>query len=115
MNMPRFNMNWIYFVAIMALVVLYMTSGGESVAQVRTETTYSDFKTYVTKGYAEKIVMNKTQSKLKMYVKAAHIRDVFGKGHEQVGTNPYIEVEIGSVEQVEQFIDAAREQQQFTG
>ena len=30
MNMPRFNMNWIYFLAIMALIVLYMTSGGES-------------------------------------------------------------------------------------
>ena len=115
MNMPRFNMNWIYFVAILALIILYMTSGGESVAQVRTETTYSDFKTYVTKGYADKIVMNKTQNKLKMYVKAAHIREVFGQGHQQVGTNPYIEVEIGSVDQVEKFIDDAREKKQFTG
>ena len=115
MNMPRFNMNWIYFVAILSLVALYMTSGGESVTQVRTETTYSDFKAYVTKGYADKIVMNKTQNKLKMYVKAAHIREVFGQGHQQVGTNPYIEVEIGSVDQVEKFVDDAREKKQFTG
>ena len=106
MNMPRFNMNWIYFLAIMALIFLYMTSGGESASQVHVETTYSDFKTYVTKGYADKIVVNKTQNKLKMYVKAEHIRDVFNKGHQQVGTNPYIEVEIGSVDQVEKFVAA---------
>ena len=115
MNMPRFNMNWIYFIAIMTLVTLYLTSGGDETAQVRTETTYSDFKVYVQKGYADKIVMNKVQNKLKMYVKAEHIREVFNKGHQQVGTNPYIEVEIGSVEQVEKFVDKAREQKQFTG
>ena len=115
MNMPKFNMNWIYFIAIMTLIALYMTSGNDSTAQVRTETTYSDFKAYVQKGYADKIVMNKVQNKLKMYVKAEHIRDVFNKGHQQVGTNPYIEVEIGSVEQVEKFVDEAREKKQFTG
>jgi len=115
MNMPRFNMNWIYFLAIMTLIFLYMTSGGESASQVHVETTYSDFKTYVTKGYADKIVVNKTQNKLKMYVKAEHIRDVFNKGHQQVGTNPYIEVEIGSVDQVEKFVDSAREAKQFSG
>ena len=115
MNMPRFNMNWIYFVAILVLIVLYMTSGGDSVSQVRTETTYSDFKTYVQKGYADKIVVNKTQNKLKMYVKAEHIRDVFNSGHQQVGTNPYIEVQIGSADQVEEFVDKAREEKKFSG
>jgi len=115
MNMPKFNMNWIYFIAIMTLIALYMTSGNESTGQVRTETTYSDFKVYVERGYADKIVVNKLQNKLKMYVKAEHIRDVFNKGHQQVGKNPYLEVEIGSTDQVEKFIDEAREQKQFTG
>ena len=115
MNMPQFNMNWIYFLAIITLIALYMTGGGDGAAQTRVETTYSDFRTYVEKGYADKIVVNKNQNKLKMYVKAEHIRDVFNKGHEQVGTNPYIEVEIGSVEQVEKFVDIAREKKVFTG
>ena len=115
MNMPKFNMNWIYFIAIMTLIALYLTSGNDSAGQVRTETTYSDFKVYVQKGYADKIVMNKVQNKLKMYVKAEHIREVFNKGHQQVGTNPCVEVEIGSVDQVEKFIDEAREKNQFTG
>ena len=115
MNMPRFNMNWIYFVAILSLIILYMTSGSTDMAQVRTETTYTDFKTYVAKGYASKIVVNKIQNKLKMYVKPEHIRDVFNKGHQQVGTNPYIEVEIGSADQVEQFIEKSRAEKKFTG
>ena len=115
MNMPRFNMNWIYFIAIVTLITLYMTSGNDSAGQVRTETTYSDFKVYVQKGYADKIVMNKLQNKLKMYVKAEYIRKVFNKGHQQVGTNPYVEVEIGSVDQVEKFVDEARDKKQFTG
>ena len=28
MNMPKFNMNWIYAIAILALGLLYFSSGG---------------------------------------------------------------------------------------
>ena len=115
MNMPKFNMNWIYFIAIITLFILFLTGGNDGTAQVPTETTYSDFKAFVEKGYADKIVVNKTQNKLKMYVKAEHIRDVFKKGHQQTGTNPYVEVEIGSVDQVEEFVEKAKEEQKFTG
>ena len=39
MNMPKFNMNWIYFVAILTLGMLYLTSSGDGVrsAQAHTE------------------------------------------------------------------------------
>ena len=116
MNMPKFNMNWIYFVAILTLVLLYMTSNSDgSVAHTATESTYSDFKIFVGRGYAEKIVVNKTQNILKMYVKPEHVRDVFHKGIDQTGQNPYVSVEIGSADQVEQFIEAARADSTFTG
>ena len=39
MNMPRFNMNWIYGLVIIALVMLYFTQGNEK-SSVRTETSY---------------------------------------------------------------------------
>ena len=115
MNMPKFNMNWIYFVAIIALVVLYMTSSNDSVARVQTDANYSDFKKFVSQGYAESIVVNKHQNVLRMYVKPEHVRDVFNKGIDQTGKNPYLNVEIGSVDQVEQFIDQARADSTFTG
>ena len=114
MNMPRFNMNWIYGLVIIALITLYLTQGNEK-SSVRTETTYSDFKTMVMKGYAEKIVVNKYENVLQMYVKPEHIRDVFHQGVEQTGKNPYVTVAIGSVDQVEQFLNEAREQQKFSG
>jgi len=117
MNMPKFNMNWIYFVAILTLIMLYMLSPGDGVSspQMHTESTYSDFKAFVERGYADKIVINKTQNSLKMYVKAEHIRDVFKQGHKQTGTSPYVDVEIGSVDQVEEFVDKMKDEGKFTG
>ena len=114
MNMPRFNMNWIYGLVIIALITLYLTQGNEK-SSVRTETTYSDFKTMVMKGYADKIVVNKYENILQMYVKPEHIRDVFHQGVEQTGKSPYVTVAIGSVDQVEQFLNEAREQGKFSG
>ena len=58
MNMPKFNMNWIYFVAILTLAMLYMTSSGDGIgaSQAHTEASYTDFKAFVERGYADKIV-----------------------------------------------------------
>ena len=114
MNMPRFNMNWIYGLVIITLFALYFTTGNEK-SSVKTETSYSDFKVMVQKGYADKIVVNKYSSTLQMYVKPEHIRDVFHQGVEQTGKSPSVTVAIGSTDQVEQFLNQAREAKQFTG
>ena len=115
MNMPRFNMNWIYAIALLALGLLYFSSGGPQNSSIASKATYSNFKTMVSKGYASKIVVNKSQNTLRMYVKPEHIRDVFHKSAQQTGNDPYMEVEIGSTDQVEAFIDEAREAKTFTG
>jgi len=114
MNMPKFNMNWIYGIVILTLFALYFTQGSEK-SSVKTETSYSDFKVMVQKGYADKIVVSKYAGTLQMYVKPEHIRDVFHQGVEQTGKTPSVTVAIGSTDQVEQFINEAREQKQFTG
>ena len=114
MNMPKFNMNWIYILAIIALAVLYFTNGNEN-SSVQTTTPYSNFKTWVMKGYAQKIVVNKNSNTLVMYVKPEHIRDVFHQGVKNTGKEPSVAVEFGSVDQVEQFINQAREQKKFSG
>jgi cell division protease FtsH len=115
MNMPKFNMNWIYLVAILALGLLYFTSGGTNNSSVAKTVSYSEFKVMVERGYAKKIVVNKPQSVLRMYVKPEHIRDVFHKGTDQTGVEPYLEVEFGSVDQVEQFVAKAKEDKVFAG
>ena len=40
MNMPKFNMNWIYGIVIILLITLYFTQGSEK-SSVQTETSYS--------------------------------------------------------------------------
>ena len=115
MNMPRFNMSWIYLIAILALGLLYFSSGGPTNSSVGKTATYSEFKSMVSRGYASKIIVNKSQSTLKMYVKPEHIRDVFHQGSQQTGTDPYVEVEFGSIDQVEGFIEKSKEDKTFTG
>ena len=115
MNMPRFNMNWIYVIAIVALGLLYFSSGGPSNSSIATNSTYSNFKAMVTKGYASKIVVNKGQGVLKMYVKPEHIREVFKQGTDKTGVEPYVEVEYGSLDQLETFMEQAKADKTFTG
>jgi len=114
MNMPRFNMNWIYIIALIAIGVLYFTQGNEQ-SSVQTTTTYSNFKAWVMKGYASKIVVNKNTNTLVMYVKPEHIRDVFHQGVKSTGKEPSVSVQFGSVDQVEQFVNQARELKKFSG
>ena len=69
----------------------------------------------VNHGYAQKIVVNKNQGNIKMYVKPEHIRDVFHQSAQQTGKDPYVEVEFGSVDQLEEFVNKAKEDKIFTG
>ena len=117
-KMPKFNMNWIYLLVIVSLLFFYFSSNNSGTQQQRAmqiEKPYSDFKQYVDSGYASKIVVNKDLKILKMYVKPEHIREVFMRGVDQVGTNPYLTVEFGSIEKLETFIDKSREAGVFTG
>lgn len=113
--MPKFNMNWIYATIIIALAILFFTGNGDLGQSANMTSTYTDFKVFVSRGYASKIVANKKANNLKMYVKPAHIRDVFHASAKQVGSDPYISVEYGSVDQLENFLNAERKAGKFTG
>ncbi|MCI6118346.1 MAG: ATP-dependent zinc metalloprotease FtsH [Prevotella sp.] len=114
MKMPKFNMNWIYILALFTIGVLYFTSGNVN-SSVRTEASYDQFKKMVDKGYASRIVVNKDKNILNMYVKPEHIRDVFRQGIDKTGKEPSVEVQFGSVDQVEQFVESAKERNVFSG
>ena len=114
MRMPKFNMNWIYILALFVIGVLYFTNGNTN-SSVRTEASYDQFKKMVIKGYASKIVVNKDKSILHMYVKPEHIRDVFKQGIDKTGKEPSVEVQFGSVDQVEQFVEQAKQDKKFSG
>src|SRR3712207_6660585 len=111
-KMPRFNMNWIYTLVIIALALLFITDSGDALASgsSKEKGTYTDFKTYVAKGYASKVIINKSENTLQMYVKAKHSRDVFKKSAQQLGKEPYLSVEFGSVDELERFLTEQTQQ-----
>lgn len=115
-KMPKFNMNWIYVIIAISLALIFITGGGNSLARgagANQEATYTEFKQYVEKGYAQRIVINKTDNSLRMYVKPKFIRTVFNMTAKQVGSNPYVSVQIGSVDQVETFLNTQQQKGHF--
>lgn len=115
-KMPRFNMNWIYIIVLIGLAVLFFTGGGDSLAQAAgtsKDAKYSDFKTYVEKGYAQRIVVNKNDNTLKMYVKPKYIQNVFQQTAQQTGNDPYVNVEFGSVDELDKYLAAEQAKGKF--
>ena len=116
-KMPRFNMNWLYIIVAVILAVMLFSGGGGSIVKGGSsqEASYSDFKTYVEKGYAQRIVINKSENTLKMFVKPQYIRTVFNMTAQQVGTSPWVSVQFGSVDELEKFLDTQQQKHKFAG
>ncbi len=116
-KMPKFNMNWLYILVIIATAMLLFTNTGNNLLSssgASQEATYTKFKEYVQKGYAKNVVVNSDQRNLKMYVKPKHIQDVFHMSAKQVGPNPYVSVDFGSVENVDTYLSAEQKAGKIT-
>lgn len=113
--MPKFNMNWIYIFVIISLVLIFFSSSshGFGNSSVSIDKDYTSFINYVNKGYASKVEINKDESTLKMYVKPEHQREVFGQGN--LGSDPYVKVDIGSTDNLETFLNTAVQQKKISG
>ena len=107
-KMPKFNMTWLYIFVIIALGVVFFARGnGLMSSSAGVDRDYTTFKQYVEKGYGTKVIINKDDNTLRMFVSPDHIRDIFKSGTDQVGTAPYVTVQLGSVDKVESFLDQA--------
>lgn len=113
-NMPKFNLNWVYFLILGALAFLYFSGvgGGSSVDR---EVDYTTFKSYVSKGYAKRMEVNKGDGTLKMFVDGKHIRDVFGQDSKSTGKAPTVTAKYPSVDKVEEFVDSETKAGHFKG
>ncbi len=115
-KMPKFNLNWVYLIILFALGALFFMDESQSIGTgAGQRASYSNFKAYVERGWARSVIVNKSESKLRMYVNSANVRDVFHKSKQQLGSDPYVEVLYGSADQVEQFLDAERAEGKFKG
>ena len=103
-KMPRFNMNWLYTIILIALIALFFSGGGDALGgSAAKEATYTEFKQYVDKGYVLSVVANKTESTLKIYINPKYTRDVYKMSAQSVGPNPYVKVQFGSIDEVDRY------------
>ncbi len=111
---PKFNFSWLYIIIGIGLIY-FIFSQNPMTDHNAGETDYTKFKTYIDKGYVNKVVIDKKNLTLQMFVKEQNVRDVFGKGKDQVGKNPAVKVEFGSMENLEAFLDKKAEEGKFDG
>ena len=114
---PRMNFMWVYVLIAIALGYLFFV-GDEALpgsAAASKNVPYTTFQEYVKQGYANKIVANKDEGTVQMFVKPEHIRDVFKTGVDQAGKAPFVQAEYGSADKLEEFVTAERELGNFNG
>ncbi len=112
-NMPRFNLNWVYMLIVGALVIMLFTNTGSS--SVDKEVDYTTFKSYVSKGYASRIEVNKGDGTAKMFVDGKYIRDIFKTSSQKTGKAPTVSTKYPSVDKVEEFLDTETQAKHFKG
>ena len=110
--MPRPNLNWLYIIIVTALIALMFMNQGTDVSKTAS---YTEFKRYVSLGYANKVIANKDDLTLKMYVKPEYAKEVFKTDANQLGRSPFITVEFGSIDALEKFLDEQQQQGHFSG
>lgn len=113
LNMPRFNLNWVYAIIIAVLAFLFFKGNGEN--SLNKPVTYTELKAYISKGYAQKILVNKGSGTIVMYVKPEHIRDIFKAGVKQTGKTPTVSTEYPSVDKVEELLASETEKGNLKG
>ena len=113
-NMPKFNLNWVYIIILGVLGFMWFSGvgGGSSIDR---EVDYTVFKSYVAKGYAKRLEVNKSDGTLKMYVDGKHFRDVFKQSSNRIGKAPTVSTKFPSVDKVEEFVDAETQAGHFKG
>ena len=104
-KMPRFNLSWIYIIAIGVLAYMIF-SGGEATGGINKEISYSEFKTYVQKGYTNEIVVNKTDGQVSLVVLGKHIQEVFKQNVDQTGKHPTLTARYPSPDKVDSFLES---------
>ena len=114
MNMPRFNLNWVYVIVIAFLAYMLYQGNASDFGRFHKEVSYSTFQKYVEKGYASKIEVNKTEETVTMYVKKEHAGKIFGKAA-LAGNEANVTATTPSADKVQTFLEEQEAQKHFNG
>ena len=110
-NMPKFNLNWLYMIIAMMLLGLWFTNENTTNTKI---VSYDEFQQYVRDGYMSKIVGYDDNS-VEAYIKPQYVKNVFQADSSRVGKNPMIATEAPSRESLGNFLQKERDEQHFDG
>ncbi len=100
-NMPKFNLNWLYALIIIGLLSVFFLNG-DNVALKKID--FTEFKGYVTKGYVSKVIAYNDNS-VDVFIKPEFVREVFKQNAEKALRNPMVTMKIGSVTTLDNYLD----------
>ena len=110
-NMPKFNLNWLFFFIAMMLVGLLITNPGSSLNK---EVSYDEFQNYIRNGYVEKVI-GYDDNTVEAYIKQVAVADVFERDSTRVGRNPMVLTEAPSRAALGEFIEKEATEGNFDG
>lgn len=102
---PGFNLTWLYFALIVGLAIMLWQGNNQSSGGIDKEVDYSTFCTYVEKGYAREVIVNKTEGTARFVVRPEHIRQLFQAGTDQTGKAPTLSAKYPTLDKVSTFLD----------
>ncbi|MBO7138545.1 MAG: ATP-dependent zinc metalloprotease FtsH [Bacteroidaceae bacterium] len=113
---PQISLTWIYMIIAIALGYLLMNGDSSLLSGASSRNaTYSEFKNFVEQGYASRIIVNKKEGSLQMFVEPSHIRDVFRDQKIDQGVRYSVIVQFPSADKLEDFISEQQDQEHFSG
>ncbi len=113
---PRFSLTWIYFIIAIVLGFLVLNKGNGVISESGSkEVSYSQFQKYVTEGYADKIIANKKEGTLQMFVKREHVRKIFPNITLTPESKVFITSQYSSPDKLQEFMEQQQTNGNFTG
>ena len=111
---PKFSLSWVYLIIFGALMYMFLKEPSEGQGGIKRNISYSEFKEYVGKGYAEKVVAY-DDNKVELTIIADSAARIFGQAAVQQGAPVVLYVEVGSVEALDRFLDEQEKLGAFSG
>ena len=107
---PRFNFGWLYLILCIGFFVIYFfnsqSNGGKEIS-------YTDFQECLDSGYVDKIQINKSKLTLAFTPNDAGHKFIYGNADRE--GKKVVNVEFGSIDNLETFIQQKREENVFSG
>ena len=112
---PRFNFTWLYIFVLLGLgyMIFFQDGGGVGGGVSARDVVYSDFQECVDSGWVERVRIDRSEMQVRFEVSADGERHIFGDASKT--EQRALEVEIGSLDELERFLTERREQGVFSG